>query len=212
MSLIGLFSDHNQTRSGRTKVPKPHGNVSGFTDPTHELLPPTIPVWRTALLKIDVNKDQCHSCAKVVGINGLAFPHVDLFTSVDNLDKWAACFRAWLRLRDAIKTWLAIPNFQPPMLLHQEWHALLMLPYLWDSGNTTSKGTQVREKVKHLMSGCFDEFSDDLNLNELQGFWRGKEFGTLADTDKQEILWELSEMGFHLEMHALDCRVLDPMS
>ncbi len=103
-----------------------------------------------------------------------------------------------------MKTQLAIPNFQPPTLLHQEWRALLMLPYLWDSGNTTSKGAQVREKVKHLMSGCFDEFSDDLNLNELRGFWRGKEFGTLADTDKQEILWELSEMGFCLEMHALD--------
>ncbi|KAK0441537.1 uncharacterized protein EV420DRAFT_1650042 [Desarmillaria tabescens] len=117
---------HNRSRSGCNKVPQSRYNVSGLTDPRHADLPPMVPVWRDALFQIDADKSRCHSSANVVRINGLSFPRVDLFTSIENVDKRAV------------------------------------------------------------------------------GYWRGKEFGTLTANDKKEILWEISEMGFRLEVHALD--------
>ncbi len=81
-----------------------------------------------------------------------------------------------------------------------------MLGYLWDSGNTASKKSQVCDKVRHLMAGCLDEFLGEMSMDDLQGFWRGKEFTALTNNEKQEILWELAEMGFCLEAYALDLR------
>ncbi|PBK85146.1 hypothetical protein ARMGADRAFT_1036630 [Armillaria gallica] len=53
------------------------------------------------------------------------------------------------------------------------------------------------------MAGWLDEFQGDVNVDDLQGFWRGKELASLSDEKKQEILWELAEMGFCLEAYAL---------
>ncbi len=117
--------------------------MSGFADPAHDMLPPIVPAWREALLQVDMNKDRCHSCAKVAGINGLSFPHPDLFMSIENVDKQNSCWHAWLRLRGAMLARLAVPDYLPPTFLHQEWQALLMLSYLWDSGNTGSKKAQL---------------------------------------------------------------------
>ncbi|PBK84045.1 hypothetical protein ARMGADRAFT_1037406 [Armillaria gallica] len=85
-----------------------------------------------------------------------------------------------------------------------EWWALLTLPYLWDSVNTNTKSALVHKKVQHLMAGCCGEFDGSIDVNNLQGYWQGKEFGTLTANNKKEILWEISEMGFCLEVHALD--------
>ncbi|PBK70797.1 hypothetical protein ARMSODRAFT_974057 [Armillaria solidipes] len=197
---------NNRTRSGRAKIPKSSSNVSGFTDPLHELLPPIVPVWREALLQVDVDITRCHSSAKVVGINGLSFPRPDLFASIENTDKRDVAFRTWLRLRSAMLARLSVLDYVPPTLLHQEWRALLTLPYLWELGNKDTKSAQVREKVKRLMSGCCEEFEGDINIDELRGTWRDKEFGTLTENGKREILWEVAEMGFRLEVHALDQR------
>ncbi len=35
-------------------------------------------------------------------------------------------------------------------------------------------------------------------------FWRGKLFSELTATDFQEIVWEISELEFHLELAELD--------
>lgn len=83
---------------------------------------------------------------------------------------------------------LAVSEYVPVTLLHQEWRALLTLPYLWDSGNTKTKSALVRKKVQHLMAGCCGEFDGGINVDELWGSWRGKEFGTLTPNDKKEIL------------------------
>lgn len=98
---------------------------------------------------------------------------------------------------------LSVADYVLPTLLHQEWDALLMLGYLWDVGNTVSKKSQVCKKMKHLMAECLDEFQGDVSVDDLQGFWRGRELASLSDEEKQEILWELAEMGFHLEVYAL---------
>ncbi len=82
---------------------------------------------------------------------------------------------------------------------------LLTLPYLWDSSNTVTKLAQLQDKVKHLMAGCCNKFDREINVDELRGYWRGKEFRTRTENEKTEILWEVSEMGFCLEVHALDC-------
>lgn len=101
---------------------------------------------------------------------------------------------------------LSVAEYVSPTLFHQEWCALLMLGYLWDTGNTASKKLQVCDKVRHLMAGCLEEFPGEMNVDDLRGFWRGKEFTALTDNEKQEILWELAEMGFRLKVYALDRR------
>ncbi len=100
----------------------------------------------------------------------------------------------------------SVVEYLPPTLLHQEWWALLMLGYLWESGNTDSKKAQVWDKVKHLMAGCMDEFGSDVNVDNVRGFWKGKEFALLTENEKREILWEVAEMGFRLEIHSLNHR------
>ncbi len=79
-----------------------------------------------------------------------------------------------------------------------------MLSYLWESGNVNSKKAQVQEKVKHLIAGCLNKFEDTVNLDDLHGFWNGVEFSALTKNAVQEILWELNEMAFRLEVCSLD--------
>ncbi len=107
-------------RSGHAKVAKQTVTVSGFANPVHDLLPPTVPVWWQALQKVIVDKDCCHSSMKLSGTNGLLFPHADLFTSIENINKRNACFRAWLRLRGPMLARLSVPDYVPLTLLHQE--------------------------------------------------------------------------------------------
>lgn len=80
---------------------------------------------------------------------------------------------------------LSVADYVLPTLLHQEWCALLMLGYLWDVGNTAFKKSQVCEKMKHLMAECLDEFQGDVSVNDLQGFWRGKELASVIRRNKK---------------------------
>ncbi|KAK0468890.1 hypothetical protein IW261DRAFT_1426084 [Armillaria novae-zelandiae] len=59
--------------------------------------------------------------------------------------------------------------------------------------------------MKEILAGCFNEIKVELDGGKGTSVsWRGKHYEALTATDHQEIVWEISEVAFCLELAMLD--------
>ncbi|KAK0462744.1 hypothetical protein IW261DRAFT_1576239 [Armillaria novae-zelandiae] len=59
--------------------------------------------------------------------------------------------------------------------------------------------------MKEILAGCFNEIKVELGGGKGTSVsWRGKHYEALTATDHQEIVWEISEVAFRLELATLD--------
>ncbi len=86
------------------------------------------------------------------------------------------------------------------------WKTLVSLDYLGMTNQHESNDTKAskrRDKMKEFLRGCCDEIKMDVGAGEKEHvFWerREKPYDQLTITDHQEIIWEISELEFHLEL------------
>ncbi len=195
-------------RSRRGHTQRLQSDTNRLLDIQHSLLPSTLPAWREGLLKVNADKSRCHSSVQPenAGLNGYLFPRPDLFIAIENDEKRHCCIEAWLKLRTPLIARLTLPSYLPPTLLHQDWRALLTLGYVFETDKSDTKCSKRREKVLHLMQGCCGEFELRELITEQRPNWRGKPYSSHDVEQLQEILWELSELGFRFEFFTLDRR------
>ncbi|KAK0429541.1 hypothetical protein EV421DRAFT_1914489 [Armillaria borealis] len=138
-------------------------------------------------------------------------PPPNCLTTAENPAKIHSMFKFWLHLHVPIIVHLSLPFYLPQLMYQNSWKTLVSLDYLemtnqWESGET--KAAQCRDKMQEFLKGCCDEIEMDFGAGNSESVsWRGKVYSELTPTNHQEIVWEISELGFHLELRELDCLV-----
>jgi hypothetical protein len=208
--------------------PKPK-NTSGSSvqkkllEPSHPMIPPSIPAWSAALLEVDTDPGN-----RVAGYsnfpNGLAFPDPALFVGVQTETKQALYFANWLIHRSALLFRTTMPNSTSKPIGNQLWRTLLNIPLGGASIGTDSQSAETKSVkrthiIKLILSNCING-EDGVSINENSNnliAWRGMEIipGNAPPANiAREILWELCELNFRSELVALDHRahVSPPMT
>jgi hypothetical protein len=163
-------------------------------------MPPSIPAWSNALLRVDSNLSRIKSSRQLCPNDGkYLFPDPGLFCSTTSISRQSLYFNTWISTRDAwiYRVFSASSSGRP--LSGQEWRDIL-------SGQWTniavsgSKASSRRQGLRELLGNCFEE--------------AGISEGTLTGCDAPPVtlevarwvLWELFELNFRFELSALDRR------
>ncbi len=178
-----------------------------FTVVEHPCLPPINSAWQAGLLTVDTNP----TCTQMAPA-GYAFPHPDLFVSVQTEAKMRMLLLRWLQLQAGLYVLLA-PPFIPTLLLHQTWRTVLQFDWVEDHQNPESTSTAVnvreakwRERAQTFLAGCNGEMSL-VEGKPHRAKWRGINIDKLTIAEIQAILWEVNEVAFHLELIVLNSRM-----
>ncbi|KAK0498045.1 hypothetical protein EDD18DRAFT_1104533 [Armillaria luteobubalina] len=186
------------------------GSLKLFVDrtPAHPFLPPIIAVWACGLSNLVFDKTCCIGSASIK-LHGYALPPPTNLTIAENPLKIEAMFKFWLHIRLPMFARLSSPLYLPSVLDQNSWKMFLSLDYLAKANeqeNPTTKAAVRRAKMKEILAGCFNEIEVELGSGEGTSVsWRGKAYEMLTATDHQEIVWEMSEIAFRLELATLDC-------
>ncbi|KAK0183959.1 hypothetical protein F5146DRAFT_1006950 [Armillaria mellea] len=103
------------------------------------------------------------------------------------------------------------PIFKGHGLSAKNWKTLVSLDYFGKASqqeNSDTKAAKHQDRMREFLKECADEIKMDVGTIEKDiVFWRRKPYSELITTDFQEIVWEISELEFHLELAELDCMV-----
>ncbi|KAK7030921.1 hypothetical protein VNI00_013867 [Paramarasmius palmivorus] len=172
--------------------------------------PPTPEFWIQALAGIDRTKKP----DKGVVINsGYIFPDPGLFTSSDG-DKLRRLVRTWLNFRIVLITRLMM---RPACLASvawypKQWRLLLLTDSITHPSQPGSFMHNAKTQVNRMLDECLRDYgvrrrSDVATVEQYHFTWRGQRYpiGRLNDNDVlREIIWEIYELNFRTEFHALD--------
>lgn len=166
-------------------------------EPPSELLPPQIPVWAECLAAVDQKAETIGKFNYLVPEPALIIGPEDRARKFRYLCNWVLAREPWLYM----VTHLA---FQQQPIHQQWWRDYLNHVNLGDTGKPGSATGERKGEVFALFSAIFPE--SDLNLRGQPTFF-GRELQELDTRFCQEILWEVYEMGFRLELLAMDRRL-----
>ncbi|KAK0442562.1 hypothetical protein EV421DRAFT_1949390 [Armillaria borealis] len=175
--------------------------------PAHSFLPPVVAVWGQGLSTLVFDKSRCIG---PVGAKprGYALPPPSCLTTAKNPLKIQMMFKFWLRIRVPMIARLSSTFYTPALMDQNSWKTLVSLDYLGMASKQESSDTKAakqQERMREFLKGCCDEIEMDLGIAEKESvLWRGRPYTELTAADHQEIVWEISELEFHLELVELD--------
>ncbi|KAK0478124.1 hypothetical protein IW261DRAFT_1565111 [Armillaria novae-zelandiae] len=155
---------------------------------------------KTGLLGVNVDK----ACVDVPAAP-FAFPRPDLFMTISDSGKRMSVLSTWLRLRPGHLA-MQTSSYCPGKVSHQMWQAILSYDWVGKSDandRVRGKETQCRDLAATFLVRCLDEMSIQEGVS-VDATWRGKSMPHIDVEDVHEILWELSELGFRLEILSVD--------
>ncbi|KAK0429917.1 hypothetical protein EV421DRAFT_1939721 [Armillaria borealis] len=175
--------------------------------PAHSFLPPVVAVWGQGLSTLVFDKSRCIG---PVGAKprGYALPPPSCLTTAENPLKIQMMFKFWLRIRVPMIARLSSTFYTLALMDQNSWKTLVSLDYLGMASKQESSDTKAakrQERMREFLKGCCDEIEMDLGIAEKESvLWRGKPYTELTAADHQEIVWEISELEFRLELAELD--------
>ncbi|KAG6906735.1 hypothetical protein DXG01_012315, partial [Tephrocybe rancida] len=170
-----------------------------FEDPDHEIYPPPIPTWRSALHNIDRAVANLVNSEQSITDSNYAFPDPASIVSIENPERRKACFETWLKYRTALIHRFNSPSSNARPMASKAWRILLSINYL---ENTNARNDTRSAQRRQLLQDFLANAVDALELNSdatAPATWQGKPMTSLQNADYEEILQELL---------ALDARVL----
>jgi hypothetical protein len=196
--------------SQQARRPRVSGGRDKFRDPDSPYVPPVSQVWADALAAVDTSPERLVEQSKTSQHFGhYALPDPALLVTPGNDKKKLGFLLTWLRARPAL-----LYRFQKQdstALSNQAWRDFLEMGRSDKPRNDTAAAVR-REEIRKIMGGVLgtagvSEASSNANLGPV--YWRDEELAL----DKlprisvfQEILWELYELNFRLELFSLDRR------
>ncbi|KAK0483891.1 hypothetical protein IW261DRAFT_1417651 [Armillaria novae-zelandiae] len=191
-----LDNQGNRSWKGHLKP----GSPNQFKVITHALLPGIRTTWKDGLLGVNVDK----ACVDVPAAP-FAFPQPDLFVMISDSGERMSVLSTWLRLRPGHLA-MQTSSYCPGKVSHQMWRAILSYDWVGKSDandRVRGKETQCCDLAATFLVGCLDEMSIQEGVS-VDATWRGKSMPHIDVEDMHEILWELSELGFRLEILSVD--------
>lgn len=195
-----------------------------FIDPDSDMIPPSMPAWANALSQVQQSpsapqqkqrrgKKQTqapHQGADAPHRGHYALPDPVLLVTPTSDDKKLSYILTWLRARPALL--YRIQKRQSTALSAQMWRDFLGMGQSSQTNSATA-AAQRRDRIRTIMGpGLMDEAGlSEAPQSETVGDvrWRGTELSltTLPGTSVvHEIVWELFELNFRLELFGLDRR------
>ncbi|KAH8077239.1 hypothetical protein BXZ70DRAFT_1012980 [Cristinia sonorae] len=201
------------TRSARAKPyfgpPKVRQGRDQFKDLDHEWMPKSIPAWAEALAHIDQS-------TPVYVSQGDTWrfwtPKPALLIGSSDLRRVTTYVSNWLRLRPL---WYYVQDqrysqSEAPALSSQQWREMVNLdedaPKKAKSGIAMHKNKAV--VLARLAQDC--EVHDLPALLKSPIIWAGEVVGEIGATTVRQIIWDLFEVGFRIELRQLDLHLLSP--
>jgi len=139
---------------------------------------------------------------------GYTFPEPAMFVRTQTVERRDTYFRSWLKYRSALIYRVSSKDFTAMPMPGSIWRDLLTYEYsqqkLADNTKET-KSNKLRALAVDFLQDCLQ--AEDvvfMGLEKGKAVWNGKVCETLTDAEREEILWELSELNFRFELMALD--------
>lgn len=182
------------------------GGRDKFVEVESLFLPPAMPIWANALKGVDRSSSRLVQIRKAEAHYGhYALPEPALFVSPASDEKKAAYLLTWLRARPALLYRLV--KQQPTALSNQTWRDFLEMGRNPAIGRGT-KSAKSRDLICRVMGTSFDLITDH-EISSPPVLWGDRPLAAdrmPATVVVREILWELFELNFRIELFSLDCR------
>ncbi|KAI0360934.1 hypothetical protein OH77DRAFT_738244 [Trametes cingulata] len=186
---------------------KSHGRgIDKFADLVHPWMPAALDVWRDVMAQVDQH-------AAGVQVNqgrwGYWIPDPGMFVRTQTEDRATRYFMTWLRVRPGWLYMLRVKDAALSRISPQWWRDFLY----GDTGRADlkegSRNALRASQFMHVFGQAFQR--EDLDLNPTAPpTWFGRRLPTLDRSLCPQILWEICELGFRVELLALD-RLLVPL-
>ncbi|KAJ3483972.1 hypothetical protein NLI96_g5943 [Meripilus lineatus] len=189
-----------QTRDKRRPKPQATPNIRDkFVEGENPLFPPRIPVWSETLAKVDRRVESQGRIEYFVPEPALIIGPKDPNSRRRYLFNWAKARDPWLYL-------MTYSAFQQKPIHQQGWCNYLNHTNLHEASSGTTHTAKEKAEVLALFQGISVEEPRATHSDEVLFF--GKAF-SFTEAYCREVLWEVFEMGFQLELLALD-KILVP--
>ena len=203
--------DANRTKSEIQKARSDGQNK--FRDPPSPLWPPAIPSWHRAMDSFDVTTAQFINANINPTDLGYIFPEPAMFLRAQTVERRDTYFMTWLKYRSALIYRVTSKNSTAAPMPTSVWRDALSYEHAQgkkDSSSSQSKDVTNSHLCQHaldLLQNCVH--TDGVTLIGLHGGetkWNGRVVKILNDAEREEVLWELSELNFRFELLALHSR------
>ncbi|KAI0363597.1 hypothetical protein BV20DRAFT_957919, partial [Pilatotrama ljubarskyi] len=185
-----------------TKTDKAHGRgIDKFADIIHPWMPAALTIWREVM----------QSVAQVPRTNpwGYWIPDPGMFVRTQTEDRATRYFMTWLRVRPGWLYMLRVRDVALSRISPQWWR-----DFLYGDTGRSDQDQETRNAIRarqfmHVFGKAFQR--EDLDLNPTAApTWHGHKLSTLDKALCPQIIWEICELGFRIELLALD-RLLVPL-
>ena len=175
-----------------------------FIELDSPLMPSSLPAWKEALAALSRIQEEAPE-----GVNaGYALPDPGLFLSTLKEETRASYFSMWLKVRDVVIYQICASCLAIEPIGTKQWRNLLALQKTTMKDGT--KEAQLRQNALKFLRDASAQAETDFDFEHLASvpaMWRGMEI----PSDKlplpgiaKEILWELYEANFQLELTLTD--------
>jgi hypothetical protein len=175
-----------------------------FVDVDSPLNPTPILAWSNALANVD--KAALDSMVKEFYF----FPEPGVFLSTQNVEAQKRYFYNWISYRDLFVYRVSSPSFATNPLRPAQWRTLLHStcyrsgPTPAPASSSLTDAAKRRLEVADLIGECSEQFSVEVTeAHTIRAIWRGVVYpdaDNIPDTIKREVLYDLYEAGFYLDL------------
>ncbi len=201
--------DIQYTRNKQSEGPR-----TKFKDPSCPFFPPVIPVWKQALINVDISTET-FSFEELASDSGYVVPEPASLVFRKVTAKTGVMFRSWLMIRELCLARLSAPQYRVRPMFGKVWTmiltAKLAIETARDSIKAAEKRKELADTLKLMMGNTVGQdtgtgFVADMMINIERASWHGIAYDALNDNHLEQILWELHEINFRFEFQALDRR------
>jgi hypothetical protein len=185
-------------------------------EPISDIMPPAIPLWENALKAVDTNTHRLVQHLNMHLLRGYQFPDPHIFLPEGRrtayITGWLTCRAGWVQSLISNSAELPVPNTQ-------QWRSFLFdkslsfnpattpphpVPQPTKKGKSNNRKEKLEASIKEIFTIRLQSVAVPSEL-----FWHEKkvidgQVNLLTPTTTAEILWDLFEHNFRLELLALD--------
>lgn len=201
--LIVLHHRLDQPRSKHPSTVTPEklavSRRDKFVESEHRLFPPQIPVWSASLVEVNRQETPISRIDYFVPEPALLVGPSDNTRIFRYLSNWLKAKEPWLHI-------VTHSVFGQGAIHQQWWRDYLNHEFLDEAANRVTETSKKKVQVFALFSALSPEDNIGVGRGETQFY--GRPFMSLEQEQMcREIIWEVFEMGFRLELLELDKRI-----